>query len=89
MPRWSSRCLAYSTFRSLTEHEVRPISGINNSVVMTKHDKIEHELPNGDILIVDATDIRPEVEQAFREVKAALDREVDEAYEQLRPPQAA
>jgi hypothetical protein len=54
---------------------------------MTKHDKIEHELPNGDILIVDATDIRPEVEEAFREVRESLDRVVDEAYEQLRAPE--
>lgn len=55
---------------------------------MTKHDKIEHELPNGDILIVDATDIRPEVEEAFREVRESLDREVDEAYRQLREAEA-
>lgn len=56
---------------------------------MTKHDKIEHELPNGDVLIMDATDIRPEVEAAFEKLKTALDREADETYRQLREQAAA
>lgn len=56
---------------------------------MTEHGKIEHTLPNGDILIVDATVIRPEVEEAFAATKAMLDREVDEAYRELREPEPA
>jgi hypothetical protein len=56
---------------------------------MTKHEKIEHELPNGDILIVDATETRPEVEEAFDKVDEELQREAREAYEQLRDAAAA
>jgi SepF-like predicted cell division protein (DUF552 family) len=56
---------------------------------MTKHGKVEHELPNGDILIVDATDIRPEVEAAFRELNESLSREVEQAYRELQDARAA
>lgn len=51
---------------------------------MTKHDGFEHTLPNGDILIVEATEIRPEVEEAFREADKDLEREVGEVYARLR-----
>ena len=53
---------------------------------MTEHEKIEHELPNGDILIVDATRVDPEVEQAFREVTDDLREQARAAYERLREP---
>jgi SepF-like predicted cell division protein (DUF552 family) len=51
---------------------------------MTPHEKIEHELPNGDVLIVDATEIRPEVEEAFREVEERLQEEARAAYEEMQ-----
>jgi hypothetical protein len=47
---------------------------------MTKHHGYEHELPNGDILIVEATDIRPEVDAAFRQIASDIDRWAREAY---------
>jgi len=51
---------------------------------MTEHDKIEHTLPNGDILIVDSTRVDPEVQQAFAKVKEDLREEARNAYRQLR-----
>jgi hypothetical protein len=56
---------------------------------MTKHDRVEHELPNGDLLIVDATDIRPEVQKAFAALNAQLDRVAEETYRRLREAIAA
>ena len=56
---------------------------------MTEHDKIEHTLPNGDILIVDSTRVDPEVEKAFAKVKAQLRDEARDAYRQLRNAAAA
>ena len=53
---------------------------------MTEHEKIEHELPNGDILIVDATRVDPNVEEAFREMTDDLREEARETYERLREP---
>jgi SepF-like predicted cell division protein (DUF552 family) len=56
---------------------------------MTEHGKIEHTLPNGDILIVDSTRIDPEVQEAFAKVKQDLREEAREAYRQLREAAAA
>jgi hypothetical protein len=47
---------------------------------MTQHDKIEHKLPNGDVLIQDSTRTRPEVEEAFRKVEKDFEREARKAY---------
>lgn len=51
---------------------------------MTEHDKIEHTLPNGDILIVDATRIPPEVTAAFDKVKAELREQARATYLRLQ-----
>jgi len=51
---------------------------------MTEHDKIEHRLPNGDILIVDSTRVDPSVKRAFDKVKSDLRQEARDAYRQLR-----
>lgn len=56
---------------------------------MTEHDKIQHELPNGDVLIQDSTRTRPEVEKAFRKVEEDFEREAREAYRELREAAAA
>jgi hypothetical protein len=56
---------------------------------MTEHGKIEHSLPNGDVLVEDATRTRPEVEEAFREAEEAFEQEAREAYERLREAAAA
>jgi SepF-like predicted cell division protein (DUF552 family) len=55
---------------------------------MTEHDKVEHVLPNGDILIVDSTRVNPEVSRGFDKVKQELREEARAAYRQLRraPP---
>jgi len=39
---------------------------------MNGHGKVEHRLPNGDVLVHDSTERRPEVDAAFKEVNAAL-----------------
>lgn len=51
---------------------------------MTEHDKIEHPLPNGDVLIQDSTRTRPEVEKAFRKVEVDFERKAEQAYRELR-----
>jgi hypothetical protein len=51
---------------------------------MTEHDKIEHTLPNGDILIVDSTRKDPKVTQAFSRVKADLRKQARDTYRRLR-----
>lgn len=51
---------------------------------MTEHDKIEHTLPNGDILIVNSTRQDPEVTQAFSKAKDDLRKEARETYQRLR-----
>jgi SepF-like predicted cell division protein (DUF552 family) len=51
---------------------------------MTEHDKIEHTLPNGDILIVDSTRVDLEVREAFEKVKEDLRAEARDAYHKLR-----
>jgi SepF-like predicted cell division protein (DUF552 family) len=56
---------------------------------MTEHDKIEHTLPNGDVLVHDATRIRPEVDEAFRKVREDLARGAEETYRELREAAAA
>lgn len=56
---------------------------------MTEHDKIEHELPNGDILVRDSTRTRPEVEEAFRLVDEESERQARETYRELRESAAA
>jgi hypothetical protein len=56
---------------------------------MTEHDKIEHTLPNGDILIVDSTRVDPEVVAAFAKVKADLREQARAAYRQLQAVPAA
>jgi hypothetical protein len=56
---------------------------------MTEHDKIEHPLPNGDVLIQDSTRIRPDVDAAFREIEEAFERDAEQAYRELREAAAA
>lgn len=56
---------------------------------MTEHDKIEHALPNGDVLIQDSTRTRPEVEEAFSKVEEAFERDAKQAYRELREAAAA
>ncbi len=56
---------------------------------MTEHDKIEHPLPNGDILIQDSNRTRPDVEAAFGKVEVDLEREAEQAYRELREATAA
>ena len=51
---------------------------------MTKHRGYEHELPNGDFLIVEATEIRPEVDAAFRQIASDVARQASEAYARLQ-----
>lgn len=51
---------------------------------MTEHDKIEHTLPNGDILIVDSTRQDPRVTQAFSKAKEDLREQARETYQRLR-----
>lgn len=51
---------------------------------MTEHDKIQHSLPNGDVLIQDSTRTRPDVEAAFRKVEEDFKRQAAEAYRGLR-----
>lgn len=56
---------------------------------MTKHDKIEHPLPNGDVIVHDATHIRPEVDEAFRKVREDLQRGARKTYAELREAASA
>ena len=56
---------------------------------MTKHDKIEHKLPNGDILIVDSTQDDHRTEQAFSVAKADLRKQARETYRRLQQSVAA
>jgi hypothetical protein len=58
-------------------------------MAMIEHGKIEHHLPNGDILVQDSTHQRPEVEEAFRKVEDEFERKAKEAYEELQRPAAA
>lgn len=51
---------------------------------MTEHDKIEHTLPNGDILIVDSTRKDPKVTRAFSRAKSDLRKQARETYQRLR-----
>jgi hypothetical protein len=51
---------------------------------MTEHDKIEHTLPNGDILIVDSTRKDPEVTQAFSKAKEDLRQQARDTYRRLQ-----
>lgn len=61
----------------------------SNNSGMTEHDKIEHPLPNGDVLIQDSTRRRPEVEAAFRRVEEVFEREAEQAYRELRSTSTA
>lgn len=56
----------------------------HNDHTMTEHDGYEHELPNGDILIVESTVKDERVEQAFAPVKKELREKARRAYEELR-----
>lgn len=56
---------------------------------MTEHDKIEHTLPNGDILIVDSTRQDPKVTQAFSKAKDDLRKQARETYQRLRESAAS
>lgn len=56
---------------------------------MAAHDKIEHPLPNGDVLIQDSTRTRPEVDEAFRKVEEDFEQDAKQAYRQLRDAAAA
>jgi hypothetical protein len=51
---------------------------------MTQHDKIQHTLPNGDILIVDSTKADPKVTKAFEKAKEDLREQARETYRRLR-----
>jgi len=51
---------------------------------MTEHDKIEHTLPNGDILIVDSTVVDKKVSEAFDKLKQDLRDDARNAYRRLR-----
>lgn len=51
---------------------------------MTEHDGYEHELPNGDILIVELTLKDERVEEAFDAVKQDLREKARRAYAELR-----
>lgn len=55
----------------------------------TEHDKVEHTLPNGDILIVDSTRRDPEVDRVFDHLKRDLAEEAKEAYRRLSESRAA
>ena len=56
---------------------------------MTEHGKIEHVLPNGDILIVDSTLVDDKVAETFDRVKDDLRDKAREAYRVLRDEPAA
>jgi hypothetical protein len=56
----------------------------DTSSTMTQHDGYEHELPNGDILIVESTVKDERVEEAFAAVKQDLREKARRAYEELR-----
>jgi hypothetical protein len=56
---------------------------------MTEHDKIEHTLPNGDILIVDSTIVDKNVVEVFDKLKQDLRDDAREAYRRLRDAGAA
>jgi hypothetical protein len=56
---------------------------------MTEHDKIEHPLPNGDVLIQDSTRTDTEVEDAFRRIEDDFKRHAKQAYRELRAATAA
>lgn len=51
---------------------------------MTEHDKVEHVLPNGDILIVESTRVDEQVTTAFETVRQGLRDEAREAFQRLR-----
>jgi hypothetical protein len=56
---------------------------------MSEHDKIEHALPNGDILVQDTTRRRADVDAAFSKVEEQLEREAEQAYRRLLDAAAA
>ncbi len=56
---------------------------------MGEHDKIEHPLPNGDILVQDSNRRRPEVDAAFSKVEEQLERAAEQAYRDLLEATAA
>jgi hypothetical protein len=51
---------------------------------MTEHDKIQHRLPDGDILIVDSTRTDPQVTLAFTKAKEDLREQARATYKRLR-----
>lgn len=59
----------------MTRHTAHP---------MTEHDGYEHELPNGDILIVHSTIKDEKVEEAFAAVRAELREKARLAYQSLQ-----
>ncbi|HEX8106046.1 MAG TPA: hypothetical protein VF533_25765 [Solirubrobacteraceae bacterium] len=56
----------------------------DNLPIMTEHDGYEHELPNGDFLIVESTVKDERVEAAFAAVKQNLREKARRAYAELR-----
>jgi hypothetical protein len=72
----------------MTEHERIRVRRYTY-VLMNEHDKIEHRLPNGDILIVDSTRVDAEVQAMFASVKADLQHEARDAYRRLQDQRAA
>jgi len=56
----------------------------NTLPIMTEHDGYEHELPNGDILIVESTVKDERVEEAFAAVKQDLREKARQVYAELR-----
>jgi hypothetical protein len=51
---------------------------------MTEHDRYEHELPNGDILIVESTVKDERVDKAFAALRDELREKARSAYERLQ-----
>lgn len=52
--------------------------------MMAEHDKVEHQLPNGDILIVDSTRVDDETAAAFDALRKSLRDDARKAYRKLR-----
>ncbi len=53
---------------------------------MTERDKIQHQLPNGDVLIQDTNRTRPEVEQVFAKVEQDAAQRARLAFAALKQP---
>ena len=52
--------------------------------MVAEHDKVEHPLPNGDILIVDSNRVDDETVAAFDALRKSLRDDARKAYLKLR-----